>query len=150
MTERTRRSITVDAPPEEVMAVIADFPSYPSWVAAARSVEVVGEGPSGLVAEPRAADGLLAKACARHGKALADRDGEGVHRKPDGKQQQLQKPHDRSPQYNTKTRLKSSMLSGLNCARMRYLPCWATAQLRHLPFLAQFILRNLLKISNRF
>ena len=52
--------------------------------------------------------------------------------------------------FYTKTRLKSSMLSGLNCARMRYLPCWATAQLRHLPFLAQFILRNLLKISNRF
>ena len=51
---------------------------------------------------------------------------------------------------DTKICLKSSILTGLNCARMRYLPCWAPAQLRHLPFLAQFILGNLLKISNRF
>ena len=38
-------------------------------------------------------------------------------------------------------------LSGLNGARKRYLPYWASAQQRHLPFLSQFILGNLSKLS---
>ena len=38
--------------------------------------------------------------------------------------------------------VKSLILSGLDCVRMRYLPCWASAQNRHLPFLAQSIRGN--------
>lgn len=41
MAEQSTQSITVDAPAAEVMAVIADFPAYPEWVAAAKKVEVV-------------------------------------------------------------------------------------------------------------
>lgn len=47
MAEQSTQSITVDAPPAEVMAVIADFPAYPEWVAATKKVEVVEEGPDG-------------------------------------------------------------------------------------------------------
>ena len=41
MADQSTQSITVDAPAADVMAVIADFPSYPKWVAAAKKVEVV-------------------------------------------------------------------------------------------------------------
>ena len=41
------QSITVAAPPADVMAVIADFPSYPEWVAAAKQVDVLEPGPEG-------------------------------------------------------------------------------------------------------
>src|SRR4051794_10985857 len=44
MAEQSTQSIVVDAPPSEVMAVIADFPAYPQWVAAAKKVEVVQPG----------------------------------------------------------------------------------------------------------
>ena len=47
MAEQSTQSITVDAPPAEVMAVIADFPAYPEWVGAAKRVEVVETGPDG-------------------------------------------------------------------------------------------------------
>ena len=47
MADQSTQSITVDAPPADVMAVIADFPSYPEWVAAAKSVEVVESGSDG-------------------------------------------------------------------------------------------------------
>jgi ribosome-associated toxin RatA of RatAB toxin-antitoxin module len=47
MAEQSTQSITVEAPPADVMAVIADFPAYPQWVAAAKSVEVVETGPGG-------------------------------------------------------------------------------------------------------
>src|SRR5687768_15198659 len=47
MADQSTQSITVDAPPAEVMAVIADFPAYPQWVAAAKQVEVVETGPDG-------------------------------------------------------------------------------------------------------
>ena len=47
MADQSTQSITIDAPPADVMAVIADFPSYPEWVAAATSVEVVESGPDG-------------------------------------------------------------------------------------------------------
>jgi ribosome-associated toxin RatA of RatAB toxin-antitoxin module len=43
MADQTSSSIIVDAPPAEVMAVIADFPSYPAWVQGMKSVEVVQE-----------------------------------------------------------------------------------------------------------
>ncbi len=47
MPDRTQRTITIDAPADQVMAVIADLRSYPEWVSAARSVEVLDEFPDG-------------------------------------------------------------------------------------------------------
>jgi ribosome-associated toxin RatA of RatAB toxin-antitoxin module len=47
MPDQSTQSIVIDAPAADVMAVIADFPSYPEWVAAAKKVEVVETGPDG-------------------------------------------------------------------------------------------------------
>ena len=47
MAEQSTQSITVDAPAAEVMAVIADFPAYPQWVSAAKTVEVLETGDDG-------------------------------------------------------------------------------------------------------
>ncbi|WP_280203954.1 SRPBCC family protein [Nocardia farcinica] len=47
MADRTQRSILIEAPAREVMAVIADLASYPEWVAAAKSVEVLETGTDG-------------------------------------------------------------------------------------------------------
>jgi uncharacterized membrane protein len=47
MADQSTQSITVDAPAAEVMAVIADFPAYPEWVAAAKRVDVLETGPDG-------------------------------------------------------------------------------------------------------
>jgi uncharacterized membrane protein len=47
MADQSTQSIVVDAPPADVMTVIADFPSYPEWVAAAKQVEVVEDGDDG-------------------------------------------------------------------------------------------------------
>ena len=47
MADQSTQSITVDAPAADVMAVIADFPSYTEWVAAAKKVEVVESGDDG-------------------------------------------------------------------------------------------------------
>jgi ribosome-associated toxin RatA of RatAB toxin-antitoxin module len=47
MADQSTQSIAVAAPPADVMAVIADFPSYPEWVAAAKQVDVLETGPEG-------------------------------------------------------------------------------------------------------
>ena len=47
MSDQSTQSITVDAPAADVMAVIADFPAYPEWVAAAKRVEVLESGADG-------------------------------------------------------------------------------------------------------
>jgi ribosome-associated toxin RatA of RatAB toxin-antitoxin module len=47
MAEQSTQSITVDAPAAAVMAVIADFPAYPEWVGAAKTVEVLETGEDG-------------------------------------------------------------------------------------------------------
>ena len=47
MADQSTQSITVAAPPADVMAVIADFPSYPEWVTAAKQVDVLETGPDG-------------------------------------------------------------------------------------------------------
>ncbi len=47
MADQSTQSITVAVPPADVMAVIADFPSYPEWVAAAKQVDVLETGPEG-------------------------------------------------------------------------------------------------------
>ena len=51
-TERTSAKTVVGAPRPAVMAVIADFPAYPEWASAIRSVEVTE--PSGAGADGRA------------------------------------------------------------------------------------------------
>ncbi|MBY6351125.1 SRPBCC family protein [Rhodococcoides corynebacterioides] len=47
MADKTTKSIVVGGTPAAVMAVIADFPAYPDWVEAAKSVEVLEDGPNG-------------------------------------------------------------------------------------------------------
>src|SRR5215203_7202791 len=47
MADQSTQSITVEAPASDVMAVIADFPAYPQWVAAAKQVEVLETGDDG-------------------------------------------------------------------------------------------------------
>ena len=44
MAEQTSSSIVVDAPPAEVMAVIADFESYPAWAKGVQTAEVTVPG----------------------------------------------------------------------------------------------------------
>ncbi|WP_327086042.1 SRPBCC family protein [Nonomuraea sp. NBC_01738] len=48
MADRTTSSITVAAGLPSVMAVIADFPSYPDWAGQFKSAEVLETGPDGL------------------------------------------------------------------------------------------------------
>ena len=47
MPDESTQSITIDADPGEVMAVIADFPNYPTWAGSVKSAEVVELGPDG-------------------------------------------------------------------------------------------------------
>ena len=44
MAEQTSSSITIDAPPADVMAVIADFESYPVWAKGVQIAEVTKDG----------------------------------------------------------------------------------------------------------
>ena len=44
MAEQTSSSIVVDAPPADVMAVIADFESYPEWAKGVQTAEIVDPG----------------------------------------------------------------------------------------------------------
>lgn len=53
MAERTTQSIVIDARPEHIMDVIADFPEYPSWVAAAKQVDVLETNPDGKASRVR-------------------------------------------------------------------------------------------------
>src|SRR4029450_12869140 len=47
MADQSTQSIVIDAPAAAVIAVIADFPAYPQWVAAAKEVEVLETGDDG-------------------------------------------------------------------------------------------------------
>ncbi|MGN6252337.1 MAG: SRPBCC family protein [Marmoricola sp.] len=47
MAEQTTSSIVVDAPADQVMAVIADFPAYPQWAQGMKQVEVLATTPEG-------------------------------------------------------------------------------------------------------
>src|SRR5690242_5715802 len=47
MADQTTSSIVIEAPQADVMAVIADFPSYPTWVQGMKKVEVLEDGPDG-------------------------------------------------------------------------------------------------------
>ena len=53
MAAATTSSIDIAAPPERVMAVIADFESYPEWAEQVKSVEVLEPGAAGPPARVR-------------------------------------------------------------------------------------------------
>ena len=43
MADSSQQSITISAPIDTIAAVITDFASYPEWVDAVKSVEIVSE-----------------------------------------------------------------------------------------------------------
>ncbi|GAA5058592.1 SRPBCC family protein [Nocardia callitridis] len=47
MADKTQRSIIIEATTQQVMSVIADLESYPEWVSAAKSVEVLDKDADG-------------------------------------------------------------------------------------------------------
>ncbi len=51
MTDQSTQSIVIRATPAEVAAVICDFPRYPEWVSATRSVEVLEEYEDGYASQ---------------------------------------------------------------------------------------------------
>ncbi len=51
MPEQTTSSIVIDAPPAQVMEVIADFPSYPTWAKGVIIAEVRETFPDGRAKE---------------------------------------------------------------------------------------------------
>jgi ribosome-associated toxin RatA of RatAB toxin-antitoxin module len=53
MAEQSTQSIEVDAPPERVMAVIADFPSYPEWAKQVQETEVLSRDEAGRAKQVR-------------------------------------------------------------------------------------------------
>jgi hypothetical protein len=53
MADRTTSSIAVGAPRADVMAVIADFASYPEWASAVRSAKVLGRHGDGRASRVR-------------------------------------------------------------------------------------------------
>lgn len=53
MADESTQSIVVDAAPQDIMAVIADFPAYPEWANAVKQTEVLDEGKDGKAAQVR-------------------------------------------------------------------------------------------------
>jgi ribosome-associated toxin RatA of RatAB toxin-antitoxin module len=53
MAEQTSSSIVIDAVPSAVMAVIADFESYPHWATGVKDTEVLTEYEDGRAGEVR-------------------------------------------------------------------------------------------------
>ena len=53
MTDTSTQSITISAPPAKVAEVICDFASYPTWVSAIKSAEVVEEYEDGYASQVR-------------------------------------------------------------------------------------------------
>jgi ribosome-associated toxin RatA of RatAB toxin-antitoxin module len=53
MTDTSTQSITISAPPDKVAEVICDFASYPKWVSAITSAEVVEEYEDGYASQVR-------------------------------------------------------------------------------------------------
>ncbi|MDT0346564.1 SRPBCC family protein [Streptomyces litchfieldiae] len=53
MAEHTRSSITIEAPPADVMAVIADFGRYPEWTGEVKEAEVLGTDAQGRAEQVR-------------------------------------------------------------------------------------------------
>jgi carbon monoxide dehydrogenase subunit G len=53
MADKTSSSVTVGAPREVVMRVIADFPAYPQWATGVRSAEATEPGADGRPGQVR-------------------------------------------------------------------------------------------------
>jgi ribosome-associated toxin RatA of RatAB toxin-antitoxin module len=53
MAEHTRSSITIEAPPERVMSVIADFTRYPEWTGEVKEAEVLSADDQGRAEQVR-------------------------------------------------------------------------------------------------
>jgi len=53
MADSSSQSIVIDAAPEQVAAVICDFPSYPEWAQAMKRVEVLEEYEDGYASQVR-------------------------------------------------------------------------------------------------
>lgn len=53
MADATTSSIHIDAPPDEVMAVVADFASYPEWTDQITAVEILDPGTGGRARQVR-------------------------------------------------------------------------------------------------
>ncbi|GAA1222415.1 SRPBCC family protein [Prauserella alba] len=53
MADQSTQSIEVDAPPEQIMAVIADLPAYPEWAKAVQQTEVLGTDERGRATQVR-------------------------------------------------------------------------------------------------
>jgi hypothetical protein len=53
MADSTTQSITIEATPEQIMSVIADFPAYPEWAGAVKTAEVLTGEPGGRAEEVR-------------------------------------------------------------------------------------------------
>ncbi|WP_019809560.1 SRPBCC family protein [Saccharomonospora halophila] len=47
MAEQSTQSIEIEAPPEDIMAVVADLPAYPEWAKAVRETEVLDSDTAG-------------------------------------------------------------------------------------------------------
>ncbi|MDT4913559.1 MAG: hypothetical protein QOC66_2687 [Pseudonocardiales bacterium] len=47
MPEESTQSITIDADPAQIMAVIADFENYPVWTGSVKKADVLEVGPAG-------------------------------------------------------------------------------------------------------
>ncbi|GIG60724.1 cyclase [Longispora fulva] len=53
MADSSTQSIVVAASPADIAAVICDFPRYPEWAAAVRSIEVIEEYEDGYASQVR-------------------------------------------------------------------------------------------------
>lgn len=53
MAQRTESSITVDAPPADVLAVLEDLEAYPDWAGGITEVEVLTEDAAGRPSQAR-------------------------------------------------------------------------------------------------
>ena len=53
MADQTTSDIVVDAAPDQVMAVIADFDAYPQWATGVKQTEVLEAGSDGRPAQVR-------------------------------------------------------------------------------------------------
>ncbi len=53
MADTSTQSIVIDAPPDRVAAVIADFARYPEWVEAMKSIDILEEYEDGYASQVR-------------------------------------------------------------------------------------------------
>ncbi|SES45599.1 SRPBCC family protein [Lentzea albida] len=53
MADESTQSIVIDAPPEKIMAIISDFPSYPDWANGMKEVEVLDTSADGRAQQVR-------------------------------------------------------------------------------------------------